>query len=351
MVVAERWAEQRVLMRAYAESRDQSRPTIVLHGIELAIGPAGVDPNGEWGIHVEPPVDGRAQELREQLELAAKRLAGSKGSPPRLLDEESSFERRPTNNWAPGSPPDHGRNPAGHYYEPAVAASQAALAAANPPPFAPASEYRAPMAPPPVTSAPANGGNGQQRMWNGVPAVPANAATQFLDPAPTQGHPGHPPRRTPPAQAAQAAPIGRTTPVPAPAPATPPARRRGWTSPVPRQAAREVGSRTALGYTGGAGAQSQTAKTGLAAKAAARVANLVGRTMPIGFQLADDERNILNSLGENAYLSASQIAALANSSDPIGFMERFMSRLAELGLDIVVPGELVGGEPTYVLRR
>ena len=46
MVVAEKWAEQRVLMRAYAESMDQTRPTIVLHGVELAIGPAGIDPHG-----------------------------------------------------------------------------------------------------------------------------------------------------------------------------------------------------------------------------------------------------------------------------------------------------------------
>ena len=67
MVVAEKWAEQRVLMRAYAESRDQIRPTIMLHGTELAIGPAGVDPNGPWGVHVQPPNDGRAQELQARL--------------------------------------------------------------------------------------------------------------------------------------------------------------------------------------------------------------------------------------------------------------------------------------------
>ena len=106
MVIAVSWSEQRVLMRAFAGSADQTRPTIVLHGSELAIGPAGTDPHGHWGIHVEPPVDGRAQELRQQLELAAKRLAGSKGNPPRLLDEESPFERKATNNWQPGAPRD-----------------------------------------------------------------------------------------------------------------------------------------------------------------------------------------------------------------------------------------------------
>jgi hypothetical protein len=106
MVVAEKWAEQRVLMRAYAECRDQLRPTIGLHGNELAISPAGVDPHGPWGIHVEPTTDGHADELRRQLELAARRLAGAKGNPPRLRDEEGSFFVKPTNHWAPGTPRD-----------------------------------------------------------------------------------------------------------------------------------------------------------------------------------------------------------------------------------------------------
>src|SRR5437870_5648157 len=80
MVIAEKWAEQRVLMRAYAESRDQTRPTILLHGIELAIGPAGTDLNGPWGIHVVDGPEGRAQEIKLQLEHAARRLAGAKGN-------------------------------------------------------------------------------------------------------------------------------------------------------------------------------------------------------------------------------------------------------------------------------
>ena len=37
MVIAEKWAEQRVLMRAYAQSRDQTMPTILLHGVELYV--------------------------------------------------------------------------------------------------------------------------------------------------------------------------------------------------------------------------------------------------------------------------------------------------------------------------
>lgn len=104
MVVAEKWAEQRVLMRAYAESRDQMLPTIMLYGMELAIGPAGIDANGPWGIHVGEPDEQRAHAIKQHLETAAKRLAGSKGNPPRLLDEDSTFEREPTANWAPGAP-------------------------------------------------------------------------------------------------------------------------------------------------------------------------------------------------------------------------------------------------------
>ena len=106
MVVTEKWAEQRVLMRAYNEARDQTRPMIMLHGSEYAIGPAGLDANGPWGIHVPtatPIDDGIAQQVCQQLEIAARRLAGSKGNAPRLADEESNFEREPTGNWAPGT--------------------------------------------------------------------------------------------------------------------------------------------------------------------------------------------------------------------------------------------------------
>lgn len=104
MVIAEKWAEQRVLMRAYAESRDQVRPTIMLHGAELAIGPAGLDLHGPWGIHVGENPEGRAQDIKLQLEATARRLAGSKGNPPRLADEEPTFDREPTANWHPGTP-------------------------------------------------------------------------------------------------------------------------------------------------------------------------------------------------------------------------------------------------------
>ncbi len=127
MVIAEKWAEQRVLMRAYAESRDQTRPTILLHGVELAIGPAGIDLHGPWGIHVGEHPDGVAQQIKLGLEEAARRLAGSRGNPPRLLDEEATFDREPTGNWAPGSPrvlPQRHdpRSPAVNYVAPVAAA-------------------------------------------------------------------------------------------------------------------------------------------------------------------------------------------------------------------------------------
>src|SRR5262245_37828715 len=101
MVIAEKWAEQRVLMRAYSQSRDQSMPTIMLHGVELAIGPAGIDVNGPLGIH-SGQTDPHA--IKDGLEDAARRIAGSKGNPPRLIDEPQTFDREPTGNWAPGTP-------------------------------------------------------------------------------------------------------------------------------------------------------------------------------------------------------------------------------------------------------
>src|SRR5512139_3604599 len=80
MVIAEKWAEQRVLMRAYATSRDQTMPTIVLQGIELAIGPAGTDVNGPWGIHAGQHGDLTPQQVKAAFEEAARRIAGSKGN-------------------------------------------------------------------------------------------------------------------------------------------------------------------------------------------------------------------------------------------------------------------------------
>src|SRR5262249_43064556 len=69
-----------------------------------AIGPAGTDLHGPWGIHVGEQADGAAQPIKHALEEAARRLAGSRGNPPRLLDESATFDREPTGHWAPGAP-------------------------------------------------------------------------------------------------------------------------------------------------------------------------------------------------------------------------------------------------------
>src|SRR3978361_1745608 len=98
MVIAEKWAEQRVLMRAYAESRDQLRPTIMLHGAELAIGPAGPHLNRPGGLQRGEDPDGRAQDIRVQLESTARSPGGSKGNPARLAYEEPPFDKEPTAN-------------------------------------------------------------------------------------------------------------------------------------------------------------------------------------------------------------------------------------------------------------
>ena len=157
MVIAEKWAEQRVLMRAYAESRDQLRPTIMLHGTELAIGPAGLDLNGPWGIHVGENAEARAPHIKEQLEASARRLAGSKGNPPRLADEAGTFDREPTGNWNPGAPrvlPQRSAQP------PQV--QHVATAGAARIPQAPAAAYAAPVplqhsaAPADASAAPSN---------------------------------------------------------------------------------------------------------------------------------------------------------------------------------------------------
>ncbi len=313
MVVAESWSEQRVLMRAFASSSDQTRPTVVLHGNELAIGPAGTDPHGQWGIHVEPPVDGRAQELRGQLELAARRLAGSKGNPPRLVDETSRFDNKATHLWAPGAPSDpmigaggtvHGFD----YYEPATVA---------PPSDSPIIPSAAPR--PAIAS-----------------AAPAARLSSVSD-RPTLTH---------------------ITPMPVTTP-----RRSGsktdqhWV--VGSSSSQKLGSRTQPGFmpphhsgtTATVPAASMTMTDTAPAAAPPTIATLVGRTMPLGLQLSDSEREVLNALGRARALSAREIGQIAEASDPLAWMEQFLRKLAAIGLDIVSPGDDIDGEPTYVLRR
>lgn len=234
MVIAEKWAEQRVLMRAYAESRDQLRPTIMLHGAELAIGPAGLDLNGPWGIHVGENPETVAPHVKEALEAAARRLAGSKGNPPRLADEAPTFEREPTGNWNPGAP--------------RVLPSRGA-------PLPPSVEHIAPA---------------------GAARIPAAPAAAYAPAIPVQ-------HSAAPAQAAAAPsnPELRMTPLPRPRPRPP--------GPAVR---------TALGYTSGSGAQSALVRLGLAPHVSARLGRLVDRVLPGEFHLDAGERRVLNALGE-----------------------------------------------------
>lgn len=312
MVVAEKWAEQRVLMRAYAESRDQIRPTIMLHGTELAIGPAGVDPNGPWGIHVQPPSDGRGQELQMQLELAARRLSGSKGNPPRLADEESTFERKPTNNWAPGTPPDP------QYPHPAAMPAPA--------PYAPMMQMAPMPVMPPVAHVPAA---------QAATYIPNLQAAEIVH---AQAVAAQPMISAPPSN-----PTLRKTPVPIPAERI--HRARTPTGPV------NLNRGTNLGYQSGAGAQSAVVRLGLSPAVSARLARLVNRTVPADFQISKPERDVLNAIGEAEVVTARAVGAMLGVADPVGWMEVLVTKLERYGLDIIEPGPARGGEPTYVLRR
>jgi hypothetical protein len=289
MVIAEKWAEQRVLMRAYAQSRDQTMPTIMLHAVELAIGPAGLDVNGPWGIHVGEHAGMDAQAVKAALEDAARRLAGSKGNPPRLVDEAQTFDREPTGNWAPGTPrvlpqrADH-RGPAVEHVSNVSAA-------------------RVP----------------QSQMATYVPQSPAQHVAQQ------------------PAAAAPTNPELRKTPMPR--------RPGGKTRPPPSNA------RTALGYASGSGAQSAIVKLGLAPQISARLGRLVDRVVPADFTIDAGERRVLNALGEHA-LTARAIGHMLDIADATTFMEELTSKLEQYGLgDLIEPGEPQGGEPTYRMRR
>ncbi len=287
MVIAEKWGEQRVLMRAYAESRDQLRPTITLHGVELPIGPAGLDPNGSWGIHVGEPSDGRAQEIKQQLEAAAKRLAGSKGNPPRLMDEEATFDREPTANWGPGAPRILPRRHHDTQQPQIVNVAQVGAARV---PQAQAATYVA-----------------QVQVAHHVPMQQGTVAPSN--------------------------PEVRTTPVP---------RQRRLT----RQ---PVTGRTALGYTSGSGAQSAIVRLGLAPHVSARLGRFVDRVVPQDFHIDPQERRVLNALGDGQ-LTARAIGQMLDVTDAVSFMEELTRKLESYNLDLVEPGDPHGGEPTYRLR-
>ncbi|CAN5810225.1 hypothetical protein BH11MYX3_BH11MYX3_11350 [soil metagenome] len=291
MVITEKWAEQRVLMRAYAESRDQTRPTITLYGIELAIGPAGVDVNGAWGIHVGEQAAGAAQQVKNQLEEAARRLAGSKGNPPRLADEESTFDREPTANWGPGAPRMVPKRVDGGM--PGVDFVQSASAARIP----------------------------QQQQ--AATFVPQHQVAAHHVPAPAPS-------------AAPSNPELRKTPMPR--------HRSGKTRPPP------LSARTALGYQSGSGAQSAVVRLGLTPHVSSRLGWLVDRVVPQDFQIDSGERKVLNALGDRE-LTAKAIGQMIDVTDAMTYMEELTKKLESYGLDLVEPGTPHGGEPTYRLRR
>lgn len=287
MVVSEKWAEQRVLMRAYADSRDQTCPTIVLHGQELAIGPAGTDINGPWGIHVGAQIgegDERAREIKSQLEAAARRLAGSKGNPPRLADEESTFEREPTANWGPGAPRILPKRQGSNTQPPISFVENA-----------------------------------------GAARVPVHQAATIV-PQLQSAHHGPP----------TATPDLHKTPMP---------RRRNVTRQQPTNNAR-----TALGYTSGSGAQSALVRLGLTPQVSARLGRLVDRVVPADFHIDPGERRILNALGDGP-LTARAIGHMLDLADAMSYMEELTRKLESYNLDLVEPGDPSGDEPTYRLRR
>jgi hypothetical protein len=314
MVVARSWSEQRVLMRAFSASDDQTRPTINLHGSELAIGPAGTDPHGEWGIHVEPPVDGRAQELREALQLAAKLLAGSKGNPPRLQDEVPEFEDRATNNWAPGVGPAVPENKS--YYEPAAGAPTSASKD-----IPSAAAARAKLSKTNFRKTPP--------FWGGMYDTPELAKSG--DPSSLQHTSG---------------PAAKPTEAPR-------LRSKRHTFRYSGVVTAQTPKAAAPAATGAKGSAKKTVFGFSSAKnQSVSYAAAAGKTMPLGFTLEEPERRLLNELGKQPSMSAGEIATLLGlAEEPMVWMSRFMDKLAEFGLDLVAPGDDRDGEPTYILTR
>ena len=261
------------------------------------------------GIHVGDGPEGieaRAATVRNGLEDAARRLAGSKGNPPRLADEEPTFDREPTGNWAPGTPPvlpqrmhDH---PALGSQQPRVDYVAQQVGAARVP---------------------------QHQQATYVPQItPAQPATHHHH----HSH-HHVVRAVEPGAAAHAAARGSAM-----------FRRRG------RRAAAH--SRTALGYSSGSGAQSAIVRLGLAPHVSAQLGRLVERIVPAEFHIDARERRVLNALGELGDVTARSIGQLVDVADAVAFMEHLTRKLEQFGLgDLVEPGAPNGGEPTYRMRR
>jgi hypothetical protein len=244
-------------------------------------------------------------------------MAGAKGNPPRLADEESTFERKPTNNWAPGTPAD-----VPHRHPGSAGATQ------------PIAEHHA-AAMPPTSVAP---------LGPSLPAVarvPAAQAATYIPYQPT-AEVVRPGASGAPAMIATVPsnPGLRKTPVPMPA-----ERARTRTPSTP------PGRGTALGYQSGAGAQSAVVRLGLSPAVSQLLTRLVNRTVPADFQISKFERQVLNAIGDQGVITARSVGQMLGVADPVGWMEQLVTKLEQYGLDIVEPGAPQGGEPTYVLRR
>jgi hypothetical protein len=322
-------------MRAFASCSDQTRPTINLHGEELAIGPASTDPHGEWGIHVQPPVDGRAQELREALQLAARLLAGSKGNPPRLQDEQPEFEERATNSWDP------------QVKEPVAAATGNRTVFGHDGsglPKVPEPEYYEPAIDAPTSDSAeilSSGASRAKMAKTNFRKTPPFWADVYERPELEQG--ASPERMSAPAasQAPEAPPAPAAISSRRPNRAT--ARYNGVQTVAHVKASdlrtpKKKAAKTSFGFL-----PTEAPKETFAATAS--------KTLPTGLNLDTFERMVLNELGKHPYLTASAIGGLLQVPEPMEWMARFMDKLAEFGLDLVSPGADQDGEPTYKLIR
>ncbi|HEY0253221.1 MAG TPA: hypothetical protein VGC41_16920, partial [Kofleriaceae bacterium] len=125
-----------------------------------------------------------------------------------------------------------------------------------------------------------------------------------------------------------------------------PRRHSAKTKPPP------TGGRTALGYSSGSGAQSAIVRLGLAPHVSAHLGRLAERVVPSDFHINNQERNVLNVLGETDHVTARQIGQLVGLEDSVTFMEELLKKLETYGLgDLVEPAEAVGGEPSYRMKR
>jgi hypothetical protein len=160
----------------------------------------------------------------------------------------------------------------------------------------------------------------------------------------------------PQAQAAAYVPQASAVPhAPQPAAVAAPSNPEQRVAPLPRprRATRQPqpqAGRTALGYSSGAGAQSAVVRLGLAAHVSARLGRLVDRVVPQDFHIDARERRVLNALGDGE-LTARAIGLMIDVTDAVAFMEELTRKLESYNLDLIQPGEPMGGEPTYRLRR